>query len=352
MKKVKFLMVFLLLIFVKSIFAQNFCSTISNVPDFLQTIPQDKLVVTRANNNYVIRVFLHIIRMSNGTGGQTLLEANTAFNILQSDYQPYGICFELLGIDEIHDDNTYNRTNFSLVDTNGDGKFDNFSPNSNSNAIDIYLFANDKLNFGLSAGIPASALVIGGKAYNTNLVTSHVLSHEVGHCLGLYHTFHGLCNNEGGCAELVNGSNCTTCGDFVCDTPPDPQTHQVNQNTCQWNGSTCGISNGNTYNPNTNLIMAYIAPNCMLLHTNGQVARMKAIIANSSILQNVIIPNNLVLSGTINGINYYRAKDNISSTQIINSGTTTYKVSKVVLSPGFKVELGAKFEIVIDDSCQ
>jgi len=61
---------------------------------------------------------------------------------------------------------------------NGDGKFADFSPNSHANAIDIYVFANDRLNSGMAAGIPASALVIGGNGFGSNYVTSRILSHE------------------------------------------------------------------------------------------------------------------------------------------------------------------------------
>jgi len=63
----------------------------------------------------------------------------------------------------------------------------------------------------------------------------------------------------------------------------------------------------------------------------------------------VIDPNNLPLSGTQTGNNEYEAQ-NIQSTQVINSGKTTYTAgNSVVLKPGFKVELGAKFEIIMDD---
>nr|MBP6810391.1 PKD domain-containing protein [Saprospiraceae bacterium] len=40
------------------------------------------------------------------------------------------------------------------------------------------------------------------------------LAHEMGHYLGLYHTFEGGCTN----------TNCLTQGDRICDTPPDQST--------------------------------------------------------------------------------------------------------------------------------
>ena len=63
----------------------------------------------------------------------------------------------------------------------------------------------------------------------------------------------------------------------------------------------------------------------------------------------VIDPTNLPLSGTQTGDNEYKAV-NIQSTQVINSGKTTYTAgNSVVLNPGFEVELGAEFEIIMDD---
>ena len=47
--------------------------------------------------------------------------------------------------------------------------------------------------------------------------TSQNLAHQIGHLFGLYDTF-----NMDAPLELVDGSNCETAGDFLCDTPGDP----------------------------------------------------------------------------------------------------------------------------------
>jgi PKD repeat protein len=51
------------------------------------------------------------------------------------------------------------------------------------------------------------------------------LSHEIGHCLGLSHTFEGGCHTD----------DCGDNGDYCCDTPPESEAHWscgVGQNSC------------------------------------------------------------------------------------------------------------------------
>lgn len=168
--------------------------------------------------------------------------------------------------------------------------------NRDNAAVNIYILDNNTWNQGRAEGIPGLALVLGGKANGIELVTSLVMAHELGHCLNLFHTFHGCettdCGGDivpGICLELPNGTNGTTCGDFVADTPADPFIN-FNAPNCVWNRTsyTACIASGltvNSYNPIVSNIMTYVYPNCYVDFTEGQANRMRTELQrNGSIL--------------------------------------------------------------------
>lgn len=102
-----------------------------------------------------------------------------------------------------------------------------------------------------------------------------VLAHEMGHYLGLYHTFEGGCNN----------SDCTTTGDRVCDTPPDgsyyPSSCSDPANTCHTD-TLSNYSNGYFRQDVPDQVANFMDYNnwdCANMFTNGQAVRMKAAIA-------------------------------------------------------------------------
>ncbi len=77
-------------------------------------------------------------------------------------------------------------------------------------------------------GTPNDGIVIEFNYFGTTPNSSKVLAHEVGHYLGLYHTFEGGCKND----------DCQVDGDRVCDTPPDGSTAAATTfvNSCQSDG--------------------------------------------------------------------------------------------------------------------
>lgn len=103
-----------------------------------------------------------------------------------------------------------------------------------------------------------------------------VMAHEMGHYLGLYHTFDGGCTNN----------NCLTDGDRVCDTPPDSYDTPVADctkpdNSCRTD-TLSGYSNGFFPRDTTDQVsnfMDYNNPACINQFTQGQAERMHAAVA-------------------------------------------------------------------------
>ncbi len=344
--------------------AQTRCISTDQIPDLLQRISDEELI--EASNNYVVRIFIHIIRHTNGSGGQTFQDVNTLLNILATDFENVQICISLLGIDEILSD-TYYGLSYEYLgsDLNGDGKFDLFSPNPHSNAIDIYLFPVDGgMTGGNAANLPATSVAIGGMLFNTNLAISRLTSHEVGHCLGLYHTFLGTCGSGISCLELVDGSNCSTCGDFVCDTPADPinSFYNVDSVNCTWDNTSCTFSstdaNGDPYVPPIDNIMCYSPPDCMTHFTSGQGDRMRLMIANSTLLQNVIVPNSLTISSLTVGSGSTKLYDVLNdltvqtSVTVQSGGTLTLRAGEsIYLQNDFSADNSSSWHAYIDNTC-
>jgi hypothetical protein len=118
---------------------------------------------------------------------------------------------------------------------------------------------------------------LGGVTYNgqvgiviSKTLCPYTVSHELGHYFSLEHTFetsHGL--------ELVNGSNCATAGDSICDTPADPYvtgSSYVNSNcTFTFTGKD---TNGDYYDPDVSNIMSYYPDICACKFTHQQYEKM------------------------------------------------------------------------------
>lgn len=219
---------------------------------------------TRGLNNekyYNLNVFVHVVRTSYGYGFNKETVSSTIISNLNRDYLNTNFSFSLLGSEYIDDDN-FNNLPSALINPL-------FGKNRRSNAINIYVLTTGT-NFnaaGQAQSIPSIACIIKGNYYKESTV-----AHEVGHCLGLYHTHHGTSVGERGsgtCAELVDGSNATTCGDYISDTPADPNIW----NLCTYVG-TITDANGEFYSPSSSNLMSYAGKSCRTQFTSTQNQRM------------------------------------------------------------------------------
>ncbi|MBK8498687.1 MAG: hypothetical protein IPL52_07685 [Flavobacteriales bacterium] len=103
---------------------------------------------------------------------------------------------------------------------------------------------------------------------------AQIAAHEVGHLLGLFHTHDTILGTE-----LVDGSNCATAGDFICDTPADPNlglAGMVEYGTCNYIG-TVTDANGQAYAPMVHNVMSY-SPCVNTLFTQGQAQVMQYVL--------------------------------------------------------------------------
>jgi len=267
-------------LFVKA--QQDFCFT----PETSNSAIYQSVLDNAFNNGpFHLKIYVHVIRDNNGNGGQSVQDVEDALAYLDEDFNPHNIYF-VWDCEINYIDNSFW---FDGPKNNPNGIF---SVNNHADGIDIYLFPAIANSIGgLANGVgESSEFWVAGTWDGIPVAQSHIISHEMGHVLFLWHTHHGC--EQGGVWENTDGSNCSDAGDFVCDTPADPYiAFDVNENSCDWSGiAYCQPPEPvNQYNPNTNLIMAYTYPGCMEYFTDGQGLRMRNSIATLPYLQNTII---------------------------------------------------------------
>ncbi|HOS48039.1 MAG TPA: M43 family zinc metalloprotease [Bacteroidia bacterium] len=125
--------------------------------------------------------------------------------------------------------------------------------------------------FPWTMGLPEDGIVI---SYNSLGYSHYIITHEVGHYLGLYHTFEGI--------NCIN-YNCLLDGDQVCDTPPEAAGNfTCNISTCSTElDDTTGLSPFTSDTTDLSNLMGpkSLCPNYYF--TPGQAVRMNYFLANT-----------------------------------------------------------------------
>jgi len=245
---------------------------------------------------FCVSIKFHIVRETNGTGGFDVTQIPNAINYINQFYNSHLINVSSIGFDYI------DNSNLNAFD---DAEFSQLTAINNvPNAINFYI-VNSAPYYGRAGAIISNNLVI-----RIDRVLAPTAPHELGHCFNLLHTFQGTASGTGGCAELTNGSNCSSCGDNVCDTPADANI-----------GATGG------YSPDLTNTMSYYTIRDHF--TTQQGARMRNAIGGSSILQATLSNQcaSIVGSSSVCGIsNYQYTFSNPQNTTVIWSITSNLQI--------------------------
>jgi len=227
----------------------------------LATLSADQVSLTAS---HVIPVYVHRIHASNGSGGGvTSSQITQQISILNAAYSASSFSFTLAGTTDSNNDSWYTATD----GTSAESAMKNALRQGGSNALNLYSnnmgggllgWATFPQDYARSPKMDGVVVLFssfpGGTAAPYNL--GDTATHEIGHWMGLYHTF------QGGCSKTNDGVSDTAAersAAFGCPT---------GRNTCT----------GTKYpgnDPITNF-MDYTDDSCMNNFTNGQDSRMNS----------------------------------------------------------------------------
>ncbi|WP_418603080.1 T9SS type A sorting domain-containing protein [Hwangdonia sp.] len=216
-----------------------------------------------------IPIKAHIIRHSNGTGGLSVSELDDAISNLNAIYKDAFMEFFLCdGLNYIDDDKL---CFFDKKDETTLTEKYNVAGLINIYFTDYIKNDSNEIICGFSNNVARKDVIV---LKNDCVTNDSTLEHEMGHFFSLIHT-HGP-KNDTLTKELVDGSNCDTTGDGICDTPADPKLTDKNVNNfCEYIGTETD-ANGAAFKPDTQNIMSYSKKGCRTHFTEQQLARMYA----------------------------------------------------------------------------
>jgi hypothetical protein len=253
---------------------QDCITPAGSIPYMFSKEKQDSInTILAVNQPYCIKVYITVFADANGTNrADTDANIMTNFQFMVNSFQPHNVCFLLANIRQVND------TDLNYHDTSEEADLNQYRI---SGCLNIFIHRTMNGN-GNAYAIPNTYCSLDGQGYNIA-----TMGHEVGHCLGLYHTFQQFGNpavRENVTRNSGNSCyNCPTEGDLVCDTPADDDGG-VN-NACNYTGGGNDPCQGASFAPLTNNMMAYGNFLCRNSFTLGQGTRMRStIVGNATIL--------------------------------------------------------------------
>ncbi len=218
---------------------------------------------------YVLPLSIHVIRRTDGSGGLSESRVDQAIADTNDLWTQADIQFCQYGPTRFIDDDAFY---LGLTEAEEDvlRTIDDIP-----NTINVYFVPSlSGCGLGSFTFSPVQGLLVANSCAGTASNPSS-LAHELGHYFDLFHTHETALG-----VECVDGSNCDTAGDLLCDTPADhavPQLVDVVSASCDYTGDVDGPCVGDAaYAPDPLNVMSYSEKICRTDFTPRQIEKARA----------------------------------------------------------------------------